>query len=161
MSGLSDGRITMDEPLGIALVAGVGLVYLLIRLLPRLLAGRGALVSPRALHGAHGEAGGPVIVDVRSGAEFATGHLPGARNVPLAALDDGAGSGMDAETLAAWRRRGVVTVCCSDARAALATRRLRRRGVPARVLAGGIGAWQEEGLPLEQDAPAAGTRHPG
>jgi rhodanese-related sulfurtransferase len=146
---VSEGTITMTDPEGIALVAGVGLLYLLIRLLPRLLAGRGGFVSVADLARARQGAAPPLLLDVRSPAEYCAppGHLPGAENMPLDALT---GRLADPDWLALCRARGVVTICRSDTRAALAVRRLRAAGVTdARVLAGGVEAWQEAGHPLE------------
>lgn len=74
------------------------------------------------------------VVDVRQAAEFAAGHLPGARNVELAALLAPArlqlGSGP------------VVTMCGHGERALTGASLLERAGHPdVRVLLGGPGDW--------------------
>lgn len=64
---------------------------------------------------------GAVIVDVRSPAEFAGGHLPGARNVPVGQIDhfiDQIGS-----------QAVVVVYCASGIRSARAARKLRSSGL--------------------------------
>lgn len=137
----------MSDPRGIALVVTVAVVYGAIRLVPRLLAGRGAFIAAEELERRLAGPRPPVVVDVRAPGEFAAdgGHIPGAVNVPLGELP-------------AWLERtrptgqdpplAVVAVCRSDARAALAVRLLRRRGVVgAQALAGGMDAWAEDGRP--------------
>jgi rhodanese-related sulfurtransferase len=72
-----------------------------------------------------------VLLDVRSGAEFAAGHLPGAVNIPhtqlRARLDE------------LPRDRAVWVYCASGVRSYLALRLLRQRGWPdTRSLSGGL-----------------------
>lgn len=79
------------------------------------------------------QAAGAVLLDVREPDETATGVLPGAVEVPLAALladPSLAGSGP------------VVVVCKVGARAERAARALRAAGVEASVLSGGMDAWR-------------------
>ena len=84
---------------------------------------------------------GAIVVDVRPAAEFEAGHLPNARNIPLAEIDKRAGE------LPAGKP---VLVCCSSGsqsgRAAAALRRAGRQDVFN--LAGGLQAWRQAGLPL-------------
>lgn len=65
---------------------------------------------------------GAVLLDVRSPAEFGGGHLPGARNVPVASV-----GGVVAEL----KRSGktVVVYCASGTRAGMAARALKAGGV--------------------------------
>jgi rhodanese-related sulfurtransferase len=65
-------------------------------------------------------AAGAQVVDVRSPQEFAGGHAPGSRNIPLGELE------REAKTLdpARW----VIVCCASGTRSALAARRLRGLG---------------------------------
>ncbi len=73
-----------------------------------------------------------LILDVRSSAEYAEGHLDGALNVPhlelRARLDE-------VHALAGGRAVGVY--CAAGVRAYLATRILRSEGFEARNLSGG------------------------
>lgn len=86
--------------------------------------------------------GSVTILDVRPADEYATGHIPGARNV---APDD-------LERIAATVDPGaqVVAYCrgpyCIYAYQAVAA--LRRHGVEARRLEGGLPDWREEGRPV-------------
>jgi MFS family permease len=78
-----------------------------------------------------------LVVDVRSPEEFARGHVPGATNIPLAALEqDGGNIPHDAM---------VVTVCGKGGgRSERAAELLRKRGFSmALALCGGTNAWVE------------------
>lgn len=66
-------------------------------------------------------AGGALLVDVRSPAEFAAGHIDGARNVPVSELGQRAGE------LGATDRP-VIVYCASGTRSAMAKRALRKAG---------------------------------
>ncbi len=79
------------------------------------------------------------ILDVRTGGEFASVHIPGSFNVPLSTLS---------EQVRDVARIGhpVVLVCQSGARATTAEEALRAAGKSnLRVLHGGIGAWLDSG----------------
>ncbi len=83
------------------------------------------------------------IVDVRDAAEFATGHLPNAKNIPLADLDSRIGE------LDKLKSKSVVLVCQSGARASAAAGKLAKAGFTDVVnLDGGVAAWKTAGLPL-------------
>ncbi len=77
---------------------------------------------------------GAALVDVRTAAEFSSGHLPGAVNVPVQAL------GGALSTLGA-RERPVVVYCASGARSALAASTLRRAGFQRVYNLGGMHRW--------------------
>jgi rhodanese-related sulfurtransferase len=83
------------------------------------------------------------IVDVRDAKEFAEGHLPDAKNIPLADLDKRVGE------LEKFKSKSVVVVCKSGARASAAAAKLAKAGFTDVVnLDGGVAAWQKAGLPL-------------
>ncbi len=87
-----------------------------------------------------------VLIDVSENAEYATGHVAGAKNVPLAALDA-------SNDLPKNKTLPLVLVCPTGARAARAVPMLKKRGFEnARVLAGGLRAWREANLPIEKSA---------
>ena len=86
-----------------------------------------------------------LMLDVRDAAEFAAGHVIGARNVPLARIDDGAND------LAKRKDRPLVVYCDGGGRSAKAVAALAKQGFAKVVsLAGGFGAWQGAGLPVEK-----------
>ncbi len=85
-----------------------------------------------------------VIVDIREPGEYATGHIVGARNVPLAQIEA-------TKDLPTNKALPVVVVCATGARAGRAVSALRRLGHAGAVgLAGGLAAWREAGLPTEK-----------
>jgi len=83
------------------------------------------------------------VVDVREATEFAAGHLPDAKNIPLGELSKRIGE------LDKFKSKSVVLVCQSGARANSAAGVLAKAGFADVVnLDGGIAAWQKAGLPL-------------
>jgi rhodanese-related sulfurtransferase len=87
-----------------------------------------------------------LVIDVRDANEFATGHVLGAKNLPLARLD---APGAD---LAKRKDRPLIVYCDGAAqRSNKAAAALRKQGFTRVVsLSGGIGAWQQAGLPVEK-----------
>lgn len=88
------------------------------------------------------------VLDVRPADEFAAGHLPGAVNIPLAALEARLAELDPAQEIVAYCR-GPYCVLSFEAVAAL-----RARGFQARRLEDGLPEWRAAGLPLEQGATA-------
>lgn len=87
-----------------------------------------------------------VVIDVCEPDEYASGHVVGSRNVPLATLEG-------AKQLPGNKALPVVVVCASGARASRAAAQLRKAGHErALVLTGGMRAWREAGLPVEAGA---------
>jgi rhodanese-related sulfurtransferase len=66
-------------------------------------------------------ASGAILIDVRTVGEFAQGHLPGARNVPLQELSNEAPALMS-------EHQPIVVYCASGMRSAVARRILRAAG---------------------------------
>jgi rhodanese-related sulfurtransferase len=86
---------------------------------------------------------GALLLDVRSKAEFDSGHVIDARHVPQEEL---AASG---EALKKYREKVVVTCCESGTRSSAAARVLKAQGFTKVVnLRGGLAAWRGENLPL-------------
>ncbi len=86
-----------------------------------------------------------LILDVRSESEFASGHVPGAQNIPHDQLAD------RLEEVDGDREHGVIVYCESGRRASVATATLSDAGV-ARIghLEGDMRGWRSEELPVEQ-----------
>jgi rhodanese-related sulfurtransferase len=81
------------------------------------------------------------IVDVRDAGEFGESSLPNARNIPVAEIDRRA--------VELRKERPVIVVCNGGGRAPRAAARLRAAGLTeVYVLAGGLAAWRDAGLPL-------------
>jgi rhodanese-related sulfurtransferase len=86
-----------------------------------------------------------LIVDVREPGEYGAGHILGAKNVPLAAIDAGA------EQLTKKKNRPIIVYCDTSNRSTRAAGALKRQGFERVVnLSGGLGAWQQAGLPVEK-----------
>ncbi|MDT8854974.1 metalloregulator ArsR/SmtB family transcription factor [Paracoccaceae bacterium Fryx2] len=83
--------------------------------------------------------GSVTILDVRPADEFAMGHIPGARNVTLADLE-GIAETLDPGTEIVAYCRGPYCVYAHQAITAL-----RKRGLQARRLEGGLPEWRAEG----------------
>lgn len=84
-----------------------------------------------------------LVVDLRPIADFEKGHVPGAKNVQMSQFDP------ENRQLAAARGLPVVLVCKTGQTAGDAAKRLKKAGFEkVFVLDGGIGAWQQAGLPL-------------
>ena len=84
-----------------------------------------------------------LVVDLRPLADFEKGHIPGAKNVQMSQFDP------ENRALAAAKSLPVVLVCKTGQTAGGAAKRLRKAGFEkVFVLDGGIGAWQQAGLPL-------------
>jgi rhodanese-related sulfurtransferase len=87
-----------------------------------------------------------LVVDVRDPGEYGSGHILGAKNVPLSRIDAGG-----AEIAPKRKDKPVIVYCDTGNRSQKAAAALRNQGFGRAVnLAGGLGAWQQAGLPLEK-----------
>ncbi len=99
-------------------------------------------VDPRSAQALAAE--GALVVDVREATELETdGRLAGAHHIPLGELSERAGE-LPSD-------RPLVMLCRSGARSGLAADALRASGYEAYNLAGGILAWERDGLPVERN----------
>lgn len=96
----------------------------------------------------------PVLLDVRTKAEFAVSHLPGARQVEPKAVA--------ADLVATLpTNRPVVVYCSVGYRSSELAARLRRVGVTNVLnLEGSIFQWANEGRPVERDGQPVREVHP-
>jgi phage shock protein E len=102
-------------------------------------------IQPAELLERIGAGDAPTILDVRSAAEFAAGHIPGAINIPFYAVPFRAGElGRRHDDL-------VIVYCGHGPRAHLASAALRARGF-SRVscLAGHMAEWIRAGHPMKR-----------
>jgi rhodanese-related sulfurtransferase len=82
----------------------------------------------------------PLILDVRSGAEFYTGHIPGSIHIPFWAVPWRAGE------LRVGADHPIVVYCGHGPRALFARAVLRRRGFTrVACLAGHMASWRQAG----------------
>ncbi len=88
-----------------------------------------------------------VVIDVCEPAQYAAGHVAGARSVPLATLDA-------SRELPTNKTLPLIVVCANGSRASRAAVALRKRGhQKTHVLSGGMAAWREANLPVESSKP--------
>ncbi|MCU7843928.1 MAG: metalloregulator ArsR/SmtB family transcription factor [Candidatus Thiodiazotropha sp. (ex Monitilora ramsayi)] len=83
------------------------------------------------------------VLDVRPKEEYASGHLPGAINIPLGELEKHLDK-LDPDHEIVAYCRGPHCVLAFDAVA-----KLRKKGINARRLDGGLPEWKLEGFPVE------------
>ncbi|MEU9719527.1 rhodanese-like domain-containing protein [Streptomyces sp. NPDC047976] len=107
-------------------------------------------ITPAQAHRAV-EDGSARLADVREEDEFRAGHAPGAMFWPLSRLVEDAGlPGRE-------NGRALVLICRSGNRSRQAARLLAERGVATVDVTGGMCAWADQGLPVQDVYGAAGT----
>lgn len=100
----------------------------------------GVKVTPQQAHGLQRD--GAVLLDVRSRAEFQSGHALTARSVPLDQLPARLPELPDG--------RQIITICQSGGRSARAAALLRGQERDVVDVQGGMSAWERAGLPVER-----------
>ncbi len=86
-----------------------------------------------------------VVVDVCEGAEFAAGHVAGARHAPLGELEQ------KLPGMVKNKATPVILVCASGMRSKRALAIAKKLGYEqAHSLSGGMRAWKEANLPIEK-----------
>jgi len=86
-----------------------------------------------------------LVLDVREPAEVAGGKIVNSRNVPVSQLES------RIKELEKYKNKPVIVACASGNRSASAVGRLKKHGFTKVFnLSGGVGAWQQAGLPLEK-----------
>ncbi len=84
-----------------------------------------------------------VVVDVRDSAEYAQGHIPNARHLPLAEL------ARRSTELDKFKERPIILCCASGARSASAISTLQKAGFEKLFnLRGGLFEWEKAGQPI-------------
>ena len=86
-----------------------------------------------------------VLVDVCETSEFASGHIVGAKNIPLGELEAKLGAAVKIKTLP------LILVCQTGARSGRAVAIAKKLGYDqAQSLGGGLTAWKAANLPVEK-----------
>ena len=86
-----------------------------------------------------------VVLDVRDAAEYKSGHITNARNVPEAELDS------RAKELEKVKSKPIIVSCGRGNRSVAIAAKLRKLGFGEVVsLRGGLAAWQQANMPLEK-----------
>lgn len=124
--------------IALALLAAVTFLPRLVR---RMRAAKAPTLDIPTLHARL--ASGTVVLDVRDAADYAAGHIDGARNIPLPELKD------RLQELEDWRDQPVAVICRTDRRSAQAVQLLGEQGFRQVLLVKeGMQRWQNDGLPL-------------
>lgn len=85
-----------------------------------------------------------VVIDVRPGDEFAAGHLPHARSIPLGELEKRIADLPAGKEIVAYCR-GPFCLMSDEA-----VRLLRARGFTAHKITDGVAEWSKRGMPVER-----------
>lgn len=86
-----------------------------------------------------------VVIDVCEPAEFAAGHVGGAKNVPLGELE------VKLPSVVKNKALPLILVCASGARSGRAVAIAKKLGYEqAQSLGGGLKAWKDANLPIEK-----------
>src|ERR1700694_3338076 len=89
--------------------------------------------------------GTTLVLDIRDGKEFASGHVPRARHIPLEELSK------RVEEIGKYKDKPVIVTCKNGSRAGAASRFLKKAGfTTVYQLKGGLAAWQQASLPVEK-----------
>uniref|UniRef100_A0A486XLS2 FIG136845: Rhodanese-related sulfurtransferase n=1 Tax=Rheinheimera sp. BAL341 TaxID=1708203 RepID=A0A486XLS2_9GAMM len=85
-----------------------------------------------------------VVLDIRSEADFAKGHITGARHLPLADIEKQQLAGLEK-----YKAEPIIVVCQAGISAQKAAASLLKQGFTAvSVLQGGMGSWSGASLPV-------------
>lgn len=85
------------------------------------------------------------VIDVRDVDEFASGHLPDAKNIPLAKLAERMGD------LEKMKGKPIIVCCAAGMRSAKGCSELKKLGFErVHSLAGGVDAWVGAGYPIKK-----------
>jgi rhodanese-related sulfurtransferase len=86
-----------------------------------------------------------LVLDIREGPEYTSGHVPRARHIPLGELSK------RVDEIVKFKDKPVIVTCKNGSRAGAATRLLRKAGFTSVYqLKGGLAAWQQASLPVEK-----------
>ena len=106
-------------------------------------AGQGGLTPAAAVQLINREKA--VVVDICEPAEFAAGHVGGAKNIPLGQLEGKLAGSVKNKMVP------LILVCQAGARSSRAVAIAKKLGYEqAQSLAGGLGAWRSASLPIEK-----------
>jgi rhodanese-related sulfurtransferase len=88
-----------------------------------------------------------IIVDVREPDEFAAGHLPEARNIPLAKLAERVGE------IEKYKEKAIIVCCAAGMRSGKGCGELAKLGFTrVHSLDGGVDGWVGAGYPVKKGA---------
>jgi rhodanese-related sulfurtransferase len=83
-----------------------------------------------------------VIVDIREMPAYESGHIIGALHASIKAFDD------ELPKLEKLKDKPIIIVCATGQESFKLANKLRKQGFQVNILAGGLNAWRNAGLPL-------------
>jgi len=95
------------------------------------------------------DAGSAWLLDVREPFEWEAGHAPGAHHIPLGELGE--------RQHELPEDQQILVVCRSGHRSRMVTDALNEANYPAANVAGGMGAWEASGGPIQRDDGTPGA----
>ena len=128
----------------------IGGVILLMRFMPRLMAGV-PFVEPKAVHDLMAGGKDLVIIDIRTKEEYRgdLGHIPGSINLAGMELDNRIEAAD--KKLESLKAEPIFVLCRTHNRAPRAARRLTQAGFTnVAIIKGGMVNWNKQGLPVEK-----------
>lgn len=115
--------------------------------------GAGGMLCPEAFDRAVHTDSAALVIDVRKPAEFAQGHLSGARLIDWSRAEQ-----FDSAVSQLPRSATCYIYCQRGGRSARAAALMRAKGLTVVELEGGIEAWTRAGLPLEKEQCATSSQ---
>lgn len=83
-----------------------------------------------------------MVIDVRTKNEFDSGHIQGAKHIPL--------NDLDKKISQLPKEREILCVCHSGVRSSMAAGRLHRAGYKVINMRGGMLGWEKANLPIKK-----------
>lgn len=124
------------------LAAAVAVILVLLIIIEFIKIKRGAnSVSPAQAVQLINRQNAPVI-DLRSNDAFLSGHIVGALSIPLADLDS------KMKKIEKFKSQPIVLACATGIESQQAATTLLKHGYNPQILAGGMRAWRDAGMPL-------------
>jgi len=99
-------------------------------------------ISAAETHARSGQKDKPLLLDVRQPEEFRSGHISGAKLIPLHELRSRQNE--------LPKDRQIVCICASGSRSSSAARTLAGAGYNVLNMSGGMSAWARSGLPVKK-----------
>jgi len=131
----------MDSSIISAIVVA-GVVFIALRMLPRLLAGV-PFIDPKDVATRMEDNPDAIMIDVRTPEEFNAGHVRDSLNVQPHEL------GENMEEKKAYLDNKIYVMCLSSQRAAMAAKSMKNLGFTnVSVVKGGLNLWKKRGLPV-------------
>ena len=127
----------------ILFAALLGILIMLIKAELDHQANKGLFVAPTAAIRMMNNEDDTLIIDTRTAADFAKGHIKGAKNISFADLKS------DLSKYSDYKNKAVLIYCNSGSTATRVVRLLKAAGFQkVNNLEGGIAAWKEANMPL-------------